>query len=211
MARPSNTAARREQIVAALGVVLGERGWAAATTLEIARAAGLAPGLVHYHFGSRQEILVALGERLSATLEAREARLLAAAPDEPRARLFALLDAHVALGADADPGAVASWAAIGAQAQHQDEVREVYARAVARQLERVEARVTEVLRAEGREVRGARRIAAGLVAAVEGAYRVAVSAPGVLPEGFAAPALRRIAEGLLDSQPERAVGARGRR
>lgn len=210
MPRPANTEARREEIVAALLRVLAERGWAAATTAEIARAAGLAPGLVHYYFASKQEILLALVERLTATLEARFERRRLRAGDDPRARLFALLDAHVAQGDDADPAAVASWAAIGAEAGHQPEVREVYARAVGGQLDALDALVSATLRQEGREVRGARRIAAGLLAAIEGAYRIAASAPGVLPDGFAAPTIRRIAEGLLASQPA-AAGTRGRR
>ncbi|UJR80135.1 TetR/AcrR family transcriptional regulator [Sandaracinus amylolyticus] len=201
MARPSNTGARRAEIVDALLRVLAERGWAAATTAEIARAAGMTPGLLHYHFASKQEILLALVERLTATLQDRFERRAERAGDDPRARLFALLDAHVALDDDADPAAVASWAAIAAEAGHQPEVREVYARAIAKQLDAIDDLVSATLRAEGREVRGARRIAAGLLAAIEGAYRIAASAPGVLPEGFAAPTITRIAEGLLASQP----------
>src|ERR1051325_1811277 len=60
MPRPSNTALRQDQIKDALLSVMAERGFDAATVAHIAQAAGLAPGLVHYHFASKQQILLAL-------------------------------------------------------------------------------------------------------------------------------------------------------
>jgi TetR/AcrR family transcriptional repressor of bet genes len=201
MPRPAVSAARREQITSALLRVLAERGWAHATTAEIAKAANLAPGLIHYYFGSRQEILLELVQKMMKTVSARFERRAATVGDNPRARLFAFLDAHVAIGEDADPFAVRSWAAIGAEAGHQSEVREVYSRAIGEQLDAIEALVIATLKKEERGVRHARFIAAGLVSAIEGAYRIATSAPGVLPEGFAEPTLRALAEGLLAAQP----------
>ena len=47
MARPSNTEERRQQIVQGLLRVMAERGYERASIAEIARAAGLTPGLVH--------------------------------------------------------------------------------------------------------------------------------------------------------------------
>ena len=41
------------------------------------------------------------------------------------------------------------------------------------------------------------RDAAGLLAAVEGAFRLAVLAPEVIPEGAAAQTVRQMADGLL--------------
>ncbi len=202
MPRPAVSAARREQITSALLRVLAERGWAQATTTEIAKAAHLAPGLIHYYFGTRQEILLELVQKMTKSVSDRFERRAASVGDRPRARLFAFLDAHVAMGEDADPFAVRSWAAIGAEAGHQPEVREVYSRAIGGQLDAIEALVIETLENEGRDVRHSRFIAAGLVSAIEGAYRIATSAPGVLPEGFAEPTLRALAEGLLAFQPQ---------
>jgi hypothetical protein len=44
-------------------------------------------------------------------------------------------------------------------------------------------------------------IAAGLLSAIEGAYRVAAAAPKGLPRGYAAPIVRRMARGLVLAQP----------
>jgi TetR/AcrR family transcriptional repressor of bet genes len=57
--------------------------------------------------------------------------------------------------------------------------------------------VREALRAEEARTHDARRIAAGLLAAVEGAFRLAVLAPEVIPEGAAAQTVRQMADGLL--------------
>ena len=56
MARPSNTEERRQQIVEGLLRVMAERGYERASIAEIAKAAGLSPGLVHYHFTEKQEL-----------------------------------------------------------------------------------------------------------------------------------------------------------
>jgi AcrR family transcriptional regulator len=48
----------REKIVDAAYRVLAEQGYEAATVKEIARAAGVAPGLLHYYFASKDDLLV---------------------------------------------------------------------------------------------------------------------------------------------------------
>src|SRR6185436_11562780 len=141
-------------------------------------------------------------ERLARTLEDRvEARLGLAVKDGPRGRLRAVLDAYVALGDDADPRAVAAWAVIGAEAIREPEVRALFTQAVGASLARLREHVTACLRAERRRTRHAGTIAAALLSAIEGAYRISAGAPGLLPPGFAAPALRQMAEGLLDAEP----------
>lgn len=73
----------REKIVAAAARVLGERGYEATTVKAIARAAGVAPGLVHYYFEGKEALLVAVlheaAERHLAETAARRASL---APQE---------------------------------------------------------------------------------------------------------------------------------
>ena len=56
MSRPSNTEARRGQIVDAMVQVLAREGYEGASVQAVARVAGLAPGLVHYHFRRKLEI-----------------------------------------------------------------------------------------------------------------------------------------------------------
>ena len=202
MGRPSNTAERRAQIVDAMLTVLAREGYARATVAAIAREAGLTAGLLHYHFASKQEILVALVEALVARVEERFASRVAPA-DAPRARLFAWLDAHVALGPDADRRAVAAWVVVGAEAVREPEVGALYAQALATSAARLERMIAAVLRQEGKSPRAAPRIAAAALAAVEGAYRIDGAAPGVLPGGWAAGTLRRMVEVWLEAERPR--------
>ena len=48
----------RERIIAAASKVLAEKGYDATTLREIAREAQAAPGLVHYYFGGKDQLLV---------------------------------------------------------------------------------------------------------------------------------------------------------
>lgn len=197
MGRPSNTEERRVQIVDALGAVMARDGYERATVAAIAKRAGLASGLVHYHFRDKDEILVALVERIVAGLEGRVAARLARAGEGARARLHALVDAHVGLGDDADPNAVAMWAAVAAEAMRNPEVRALYKEAMASTLTRIERLLRAAMREVERPTRDAKPIAAAILSAIEGAYLVHVSAPGVLPRGYAAPALHALVDGLL--------------
>ena len=64
MPRTPNTAVRRRQIVDGLCRVMAREGYGHATVQAIAAEAGLAPGLIHYHFADKREILVELVETL---------------------------------------------------------------------------------------------------------------------------------------------------
>jgi TetR/AcrR family transcriptional regulator, transcriptional repressor of bet genes len=198
--RPPVGDERRAEIAAALGDVMGKTGYAKATVAAVARAAGVSPGLLHYHFADKRQILVTLVERLVAGVDARF-RGLAANVDDPRAKLDAFVDAYVGLGPGADARAVAAWVAIGAEALRDAEVRAIYRDSVATTLARARELVGACLASERRSTRHANEIAAAIVAAVEGAYRVTAAAPGVLPKGFAAPMLRRTIDGLLAAEP----------
>jgi TetR/AcrR family transcriptional repressor of bet genes len=197
MGRPSNTEERRQQIVAGLLQVMAERGYDGASVAAIAKAAGLTPGLVHYHFKDKQEILLTLAEQLAARVHERVAsRLARVKGDDARARVDAFLDAFLATGADADPASVASWVTISAEAIRQPEVRAIYEKVVRTDLEHLEELVGAVT---GK--RRARAVAAGLFAAIQGYFVLAASAPGLVPPGSAASTVKRMAAGLLDLAP----------
>jgi TetR/AcrR family transcriptional repressor of bet genes len=187
MARPPNTDQRRAQIVAALRRVMARTGYERATVAAIAKDAGLSTGLVHYHFANKQEILLALARQLASEVDARAG----SGGGDPREAVLRWVEAHVAQGAGADPDAVACWIEIGAEALHQPEVAAVWKQVVA---ERHDA-LTGLLRAAGCAEPKAN--AAVLLGAIEGAWRLGLGAPGVLPAGFAAPGLRAVAEGMV--------------
>ncbi len=201
MARPSNTEERRGEIVEAMLRVMARQGYAGASVAAVAREAGLTPGLLHYHFGSKQQILLALIERLDGSVQARFERRAARARSA-RARVDAWVDAHLAHDADAEPAAVACWVALGNEALSQPEVRASYERVVRADRERLEVLVREALREEGKRTSEARRISAGLLAAVEGAFRLAILAPDAIPQGSASSTVRQMAAGLLAAAGE---------
>lgn len=198
MPRPPNTDERRAQIVDALVRVMARRGYAGASVGAIAKEAGLASGLVHYHFESKQAILLALIASVRAKVAARYAARAAAARTAV-GRLRAYLDAHLSRGEGADPDAVACWVALGAEALATDEVRAAYREAVESELATLTPLVREALRERGAKTRAAPTIASAIFAAIEGSYRLGVLAPGVIPAGSAAKSVRAMADGLLEA------------
>ena len=62
-------AERRDQILDAANVLIGERGYDEVSVEDIAKAAGVTRGLVHHYFGGRKDVYVALLERIGAVRE----------------------------------------------------------------------------------------------------------------------------------------------
>jgi AcrR family transcriptional regulator len=75
--RRARGADTREQILDAARDVLVAQGYAGTTTRAIAEAAGVRPSLVHYHFGGKQQLLVAVLERENERLLVRQRALFA--------------------------------------------------------------------------------------------------------------------------------------
>ena len=198
MARPSNRDERRAQIVDGLLRVLPEAGYERATIHKIAESAGLGAGLVHHHFGSKLEILLALGERLAELVSGRQR-----AGRTPRSRVDAWIDAHLAQGDGASAEAVACWVALGAEALVHPEVRALHRTLLERRRVDLDARLREVCREEERTTRGLDVLVANVLATVEGYFQIASTAPDVIPRGSAAGATRAMTHRLLDALPPR--------
>ncbi len=197
MPRPSNTRERKIQIVEALMNVMSTEGYAGATIPLIAKQAGLTAGLVHYHFDSKQSILLALVHHL---LE--KAEIQPPADLDALSKLTHFIDAHLALGPKSNREAVTCWINIGAEATHQKEVQNAYRQATEYQLSVLESIFDEALRLKKRSTKNKREIALGILAAIEGCYRLLISAPDMIPQGFAAPTVRTMALGLILAEPE---------
>lgn len=198
MSRASNTAARRLQIVEAMSKVMARSGYEGATINAVAEEAGLTPGLVHYHFKSKLEILLSLISGLeNAVTERFENRLKIKGGDNPKVQLKAFIESYLALGKDSNPDAVACWIAIGTEALRDEQIKEAYQDVSSRQLLQLEKIIKDCLKVSLQETRAARQIALGIYAAIEGCYRLQVCAPQMVQPGFAAPTVLRMAEGLL--------------
>jgi TetR/AcrR family transcriptional repressor of bet genes len=187
MPNPSNADTRRAQIVAAMLPVLAEHGYERATIALIARQAGLAPGLIHYYFPSKREILVSLVRSVS---DYADTRFHNAVPDPatPLQRLQAYFEARLGLGQGANAEVAAAWVMIGAEAVRQPEVREVYQAAVAQELGALTTLLADCLRQDGGDPAAAAGLAPALLAFMAGAFQLASAAEAVMPKGYAAPA-----------------------
>ena len=61
-------ATRRAEILDAAGGLFSERGYEAVSASEVARRAGVTPGLLHHYFGGKRGLLATLVERLGAQI-----------------------------------------------------------------------------------------------------------------------------------------------
>ena len=86
---------RRGQIIRAAATVLGRLGYSDSSVKQIAREAGVAPGLVHYYFTSKEELLVAVVHDLEREMVA-DWQSAVAGIDDPFERIVAALD-HTAV------------------------------------------------------------------------------------------------------------------
>ena len=203
MGRPPNTELRREQIMQGLLSVMAERGYERASIAQIGKAAGLSPGLIHYHFDNKEAILLGLVEVLVTGLRERLDDLTQRAGDDAWERLFAVTDAFLATGRGSDPRATTAWVVIGAEAVRLPEVRKAYAAATAEHEALIRSRLVDVLRAEGRATRKVRKLSAAVLAYVAGAFQLSVAAPDTIPRGFAAPTARDFIRGLVEREARR--------
>ena len=82
---------RRGEIVRAAARVLGRSGYSDSSIKQIALEAGVAPGLVHYYFASKEELLVAVVHDLEREMVA-DWQSAVAGLDDPLERIVAALD-----------------------------------------------------------------------------------------------------------------------
>ena len=94
-------AGRRGEIVRSASKVLGRVGYSDASIKQIASEAGVAPGLVHYYFSSKEELLVAVVNELEREMVADWQRSVAGLED-PLDRIVAALD-HTAVRCSEQP------------------------------------------------------------------------------------------------------------
>lgn len=196
MPRPSNSRARRAEIVDGMLTVMATTGYERASIQAIAAAAGLTAGLLHYHFGSKEKILLAVLDTIEEAITVRFAQR--AAPDAPpRVALEAWIDAHLAVDATTDPRLVACWVQIGPAALCMPAIGARYQELLTTDAARLHRIVAAVLAEGGAAVDDADAITAALLSAVTGAYQLSLGVPELTPPGSAAEMVKRMSVGLL--------------
>jgi TetR/AcrR family transcriptional repressor of bet genes len=195
MESPSNTDARRLQITRGLEVVMAKRGFDGASIADVAAAAGLTAGLVHYHFGNKLEILVALLDGLVARHDADLEAALRKAAGEPERELSAFIDFHLSRKAAA-PETLACWITLSGEALRQPAVAAPFEAAIARTVTRLSEILRRGVAARAFECARPRAAAAALVAAIQGYFVLSATARTTIPAGSAARAVKQMARGL---------------
>jgi AcrR family transcriptional regulator len=82
-------------ILRAAAVLIAERGYHGASMRDLARAVGVQMASLYHHFGSKQELLVAIMREAMADLTGVVEAAVDEAGPEPRDRLAAAMRAHV--------------------------------------------------------------------------------------------------------------------
>jgi TetR/AcrR family transcriptional repressor of bet genes len=114
--RKASRESRREQLMEATVEVLAEFGFARTTLKEVAAKAGLSHGLVNFHFRSKETLLVETLLYLAQEYRQNWTSALETAPDDPAARLDALLRADFRPEI-CTPSRLAAWCAYWGEAQ----------------------------------------------------------------------------------------------
>ncbi len=197
MPRPKNTDTRRREIADGLLKAMASRGYEGASMSAVAEAAGVTAGVIHYHFKTKQEILlVALEQLRAAHLQAVEAHC-ASVPAGSK-RLAAFIEHHLGLG-HGNSEQLATWIIVGAEAVKQPQVAEAYGN-VWRDLQSI---LLDIIREGTRQgdfhTRAPEEVAAAILATIQGYFSISAAARDVIPRGSAARNAVLMAQALLQS------------
>jgi len=188
MGRPSNTAQRKQEIVDALLHVMAERGYEKASIQSIAKEAGLAPGLIHYHFKTKQDILMALVNWIASSATERLEHMNKKVSD-PWDKLTAFINARLATGETQMPEVVSAWVVIAGESIRQPEIKKVYQGLIERQLELLNELIANVWEGKSISSNEVINLSAIVLAAMEGAFQLSATASDVMPRNYAAESL----------------------
>ena len=163
---PIREARQRQLIEATIGAI-GRFGYARLTLNHVATIAGLSPGIVNFHFRSKEQLLAATLEYLVEEYEALWAQAIAKAGSSAAAKLDAMIQF------DFDPQTsslekVAVWYAFWAEAVANESYREQVSRLEARYFEESRALVQRMIEEGGYSGINADAVAYGLNAMMDG-------------------------------------------
>ncbi|ODN69466.1 betaine-aldehyde dehydrogenase [Methylobrevis pamukkalensis] len=181
---------RRRQLIEATIESLADNGFNATTLSQIARRAGVSPGLVAHYFGDKDGLLEATLRHLAARIARGVASRLARAR-RPRDRIMAVVDANLA-PEEFDRRSCTVWLAFWGQVLHSERLRRVQKVYQGRMISNLAHPLAGLVpRAE------ARRIAISIAAVIDGLWlRSTLSATDETDSAAA----RAIAAAFVDAQ-----------
>jgi AcrR family transcriptional regulator len=94
VAKPENAAEMRKRLLRGAYAAIAEHGFGAVTLQDVADQAGVSKALALYYFKNKEQLLVAVMERIDGIIRARAAQAISDnATEGPRAQLLAYLGA----------------------------------------------------------------------------------------------------------------------
>ncbi|MET0366490.1 MAG: TetR/AcrR family transcriptional regulator, partial [Sphingobium sp.] len=160
-------ASSRDAILGATETLMVEEGYAAVSTRRVAKMVGVAPALVHYHFATTEDLLMALFRKLTAA--SRAETIAALAGPDPLMALWAI---------NSDPGSTVIIHEFMALSNHRKEIRAEIA-AYVEEMRVVQAEALAAASCPGEPDAAARELGMGLSVLVAGMARSLVMEGGM--------------------------------
>ncbi len=196
MPRPSNKALRRSQIVHSLMKIMSQRGYQKSSTKEVAAAAGLTQGLIHYHFRNKKEILLAVLQELTSVHDKSLAEKLAFSK-EPIDQLGAFIDFHLGLGSDANEENLSCWIVLSEEAMRDEDISHGLEAAIASMIKSLIEIIETGKDQDKLGCEDPQAAAAAIMATIQGYFLLSATTRGQIPRGSAAKTAKLMVEGLL--------------
>lgn len=184
MGRHKNTDLRRKQIIEGFAEAISEVGYTGASIAVIAQKAKLTPGLLHYHFKSKEEILKSLIKEMSAYISGRiELKLEAINKPTQVNRMAQVIGAFLDLDSGSNLIFVKCWTVIFAEAATNKKVRDLVHQGLIEQLDEIK-KIAHEIRSEDKK-RSVDELASLILAAIQGYILIGTVAPDLIPRGSA--------------------------
>lgn len=198
MPRPSNTEQRKSEIVQAMLTVMAKNGYEKASIQAIGKEAKLSPGLIHYHFKNKQEILIALVNWIA---EFGAERLHSMENDTMSSwdKLKALINARLATGDRESPTAVLAWVMIASESIRQPEIKTIYRDMIDAQLKLLQQLIADAW-GKNTQDNDVINLSAIVLSAMEGAFQLSATASDVMPADYAADTIIQLVEKMINRQ-----------
>ncbi len=198
MPRPSNKKERRDQIAKALMTVMTKKGYDCASMADVASEAGLAKGLIHYHFKNKQEILLEVLKDISSRHNKRLIDKLSRQSEAPLEQLNAFIDIHLSLK-EFDLELLTCWVVLTGEALRKKRVRTAYNKSVENNNRILEEIIQRGLKDKIFNCPDVKTAASAITAAIQGYLVIAATTPNLIPAGSATQSVKLMAQGLLGS------------
>lgn len=184
MGRHKNTDLRQKQIIEGFAEAISEVGYAGASIAVIAEKAKLTPGLLHYHFKSKEEILKSLIKEMSAYISDRiDLKLEAIKKPTLVNRMAQVIGAFLDLDSGSNLIFVKCWTIIFAEAATNKKVRDLVHQGLIEQLNEIK-KIAQEIRNDDKK-RSVDELASLILASIQGYILIGTVAPDLIPRGSA--------------------------